>query len=179
MSATDGTLVNGALSGDGAAFAELYDRHERLIRAVCYDFTHDLDAATELMQEVFLRALQKLRALRDPHRFGAWLVGIARQVCREWRRERMRDRRAQSLPSDALPASATDAPGDDRLILLRDLLGSLPERERLSLQAFYLSGLDAEQARAVLGLTRPTFYRVLAQAREQLAIALRRQEVRS
>jgi RNA polymerase sigma-70 factor (ECF subfamily) len=171
--------VNGALSGDGAAFAELYDRHGRLIRAVCYDFTHDLDAATELMQEVFLRALQKLRALRDPQRFGAWLVGIARQVCREWRRERMRDRRAQSLLSDALPASATDAPGDDRLILLRDLLGSLPERERLSLQAFYLSGLDAEQARTVLGLTRPTFYRVLAQAREQLAIALRRQEVRS
>jgi DNA-directed RNA polymerase specialized sigma subunit len=53
----------------------------------------------------------------------------------------------------------------------------LPERERLSLQAFYLSGLDAEQARTVLGLSKSTFYRVLAQACERLKGALRRQEV--
>jgi RNA polymerase sigma-70 factor, ECF subfamily len=179
VAATDGTLVQGALNGDGAAFAELYDRHDRLIRAVCFDFTHDVDAATELTQEVFLRALQKLRTLRDPQRFSAWVVGIARQVSREWRRGRMRGRRTQSPLPDALPASATDTPDDERLTLLRDVLGTLPERERLSLQAFYLSGLDAEQARSVLGLTQPTFYRVLAQAREHLGMALRRQEVRS
>jgi RNA polymerase sigma-70 factor (ECF subfamily) len=178
VAATDGTLVQGALNGDGAAFAELYDRHDRLIRAVCFESTHDLEAAAELTQEVFLRALQKLRGLRDPQRFGAWLVGIARQVGREWRRGRMRDRRVQAPLPDPLPAHATEQPGDERLTLLRDVLQTLPERERLSLQAFYLSGLDAEQARTVLGLTRPTFYRVLAAAREHLASALRRQEVR-
>jgi len=53
MAATDGTLVNGVLDGDQAAFAELYDRRARLIRAICFDVTHDLDAAADLTQEVF------------------------------------------------------------------------------------------------------------------------------
>jgi len=60
MAATDGTLVNGVLNGDRAAFAELYDRRARLIRAICFDVTHDLDAAAELTQEVFCRAHARL-----------------------------------------------------------------------------------------------------------------------
>ena len=70
-----------------------------------------------------------------------------------------------------------DEASDDRIALLRDVIETLPERERLSLQAFYLSGLDAEQARAVLGLSRATFYRVLAKARRHLGEILQRQEV--
>jgi RNA polymerase sigma factor (sigma-70 family) len=181
VAASDGTLVQGALRGDGSAFAELYDRYDRLVRAVCFEATRDFDTAAELGQEVFLRALQKLAHLRDPQRFAEWLVGIARHVGQEWRRGRLRVRRREGPLPDELPAPAALPAGidDDRVLLLRDVLATLPERERLSLQAFYLSGLDAEQARAVLGLTRPTFYRVLAQARVHLAAALRRQEVQS
>lgn len=178
MDATDGTLVRGVLSGDRGAFAELYDRRARLIRAICYDVTHDLDAAGELTQEVFVRAYEKLRGLRDPQRFARWLVGIARQVCREWRRSRWRDRSRTSAPADDALAAPSADPPDDRLTYLRDALGQLPERQRLSLQAFYLSGLDAEQARTVLGLSRASLYRVLSAAREQLRSILCRMEVR-
>ena len=176
MAATDETLVHGVLRGDRAAFAELYDRRARLIRAICFETTHDLDAAAELTQEVFLRALQGLRGLRDPQRFAPWLVGIARQVCREWRRGRLRDRHRWVPLPDTLAGDHPDDARDERITLLRAVLETLPERERLSLQAFYLSGLDAEQARTVLGLPRSTFYRVLAGACERLGGALRRQE---
>lgn len=179
MDATDGTLVRGVLSGDRGAFAELYDRRARLIRAICFDATHDLDAAAELTQDVFVRAYEKLRGLRDPQRFAPWLVGIARQVCREWRRSRWRDRSRVSAPAQDEPAAVSADPPDDRLALLRDALGQLPERERESLQAFYLSGMDVEQARNVLGLSRATLYRVLATARERLRNILSRMEVRS
>ena len=176
MAATDGTLVWGVLNGDRAAFAELYDRRARLIRAICFDTTHDLDAAADLAQEVFLRAFEKLGGLRDPQRFAPWLVGIARQVCREWRRGRWRDRRRLTVLADDLPAAELDLP-DERVAWLRAALAALPERERLSVQAFYLQDLDAEQARAVLGLSRATFYRVLSGARRRLRRLLRRQEV--
>jgi RNA polymerase sigma-70 factor (ECF subfamily) len=178
VAATDGTLVQGALSGDRAAFAELYDRRARLIRAICFESTHDLDAAADLTQEVFLRALQKLHRLRDPQRFAPWLVGIARQVCREWRRGRLRDRRRLVPLTDDVSDDASNEALDERIALLRDVFETLPEQERLSLQTFYLSGLDAEQARTVLGLSRATFYRVLAKACDRLGAALQRQEVR-
>ena len=58
------------------------------------------------MGGVFLRAYSKLDSLREPESFSAWLTGIARQVCREWRRGRRRDRRmACPLPNDLESAS--------------------------------------------------------------------------
>jgi len=176
---TDGALAKAALRGDRSAFAELYDRRARLIRAICFDTTNDLHSAADLTQEVFLRAYSKLDSLREPERFAAWLTGIARQVCREWRRGRLRDRQmACPLPEGVEPA-ARPREADRCLETLREALARLPERERLSLQAFYLQGLDAEQARTVLGLSKSTFYRVLAKARERLAAIYCREEVGS
>jgi len=177
VAATDGTLVLGVLNGDRAAFGELYDRWARLIRATCFDTTHDLDAAEELAQEVFLRALQKLGGLRNPQRFAPWLVGIARRVCREWLRGAVRDRKRSDRHPDSLPSTTRDDAPDERLTFLRNAFAALPQRERLSLQAFYLQGLDASQARAAVGLSKSTFYRVLASARGRLRRTLTRQEV--
>ena len=179
MTETDGALASIALRGDRSAFAELYDRRARLIRAICFNTTNELHSAADLTQEVFLRAYSKLDSLREPESFAAWLTGIARQVCHEWRRGRLRDRRmARPLPKDVEPAARRHE-ADPRLENLREALTKLPERERLSLQAFYLQGLDAEQARSVLGLSKSTFYRVLAEARERLAAIYRREEVGS
>ena len=179
MTETDGALATAALQGDRSAFAELYDRRARLIRAICFDTTNDLHSAADLTQEVFARAYSKLNSLREPASFTAWLTGIARRVCREWKRDRLRERKlAGSLPRGSDPPTH-EREVDPRLESLRGALTKLPERERLSLQAFYLQGLDAEQARAALGLSQSTFYRVLAKARERLAEVCRQMEVRS
>jgi RNA polymerase sigma-70 factor (ECF subfamily) len=190
VAASDGTLVLGVRNGDRAAFAELYDRRARLIRAVCYDVTHDLDAAADLTQEVFLRAFQKLGELRDPQRFAAWLVGIARQVCREWRRSRRReqarmDRYTQLQTSGGSGTNPPDEPADaaqQALAALTDRdapsFPALNDRQRLALHAYYVQGGNVEQARTVLGLSRATFYRVLSSACLRLRAALTGQEVR-
>jgi RNA polymerase sigma-70 factor (ECF subfamily) len=167
----------GVRNGDKSAFAELYDRRARLIRAICYDATRDLHAAADLTQEVFLRAYRRLRSLRDPQRFAPWLAGIARQVCREWRRGRLRDlRRLSALAEMATTAALEEAP-DERIQTLRETIATLPEKERLALHAFYLQDRGVEQARQVLGLSRSGFYRVLSSARERLKRALTSQEV--
>ncbi len=179
-SASDATLVRGVLDGDRSAFAQLYDLRGRLVRAVCYDATGDLQAAAELTQEVFLRAWDRLAALRDPEKFAAWVCGIARQVCREWRRGRERDRNGLlTLTRLAENPAAAAVPQllEVQIRELRQAITSLPEKERLALHAFYLQEQDAEQARAVLGLSRSGFYHVLSCARARLRRKLDRQEV--
>ena len=179
MNETDGALVTRARGGDRPAFAELYDRRARLIRAICFNASDDLHTAADLTQEVFLRAYSKLNSLREPERFTPWLAGIARQTCREWRRGKLRDRKlASPLPEGWEPA-ACDRAVDPRVESLREALAKLPARDRLSLQAFYLQGLDAEEARTVVGLSQSTFYRVLVKARQRLAAICRQLEVRS
>jgi len=187
--AKDGTLVLGVLNGDRSAFAELYDRRARLIRAVCYDESRDVHTAADLTQEVFLRAYKNLGKLHDPDRFAAWLVGITRQVCREWRRRKRREQHGLAGLAMQQAASQTTAdPPDERLVDLRDAIASLTElesrsvpslsqKERLALHAYYLQGRNVEEARGVLGLSRSGFYRVLSSACERLRKILNKQEV--
>jgi len=176
---SDSTLVNGVLSGDREAFAELYNRHARLIRAVCYDATRDLTWAADLTQEVFLRAFRGISDLRDPARFAPWLVGIARQVGREWRRAQRRQRRTiAGLQQEPQPTAVEEASRDaDGVHVLREAITRLPEKERLALHVFYLLQMDAEQARGILELSRSGFYRVLSRVRRRLRRALSKVEV--
>ena len=188
VAARDGTLVLGVQNGDRSAFAELYDRRARLVRAICYDETRNLHTAADLAQDVFLRAYKNLGRLRDPDRFAAWLVGIARQVCREWRRKRRREERGLAgLAAQQTGRDWADPP-EQRLVELRDQIAalmrheqrsvpSLTDKERLALHVYYLQERNVEEARAVLGLSRSGFYRVLSSACKRLRTLLQKREV--
>ncbi len=169
MAQSDGDLVGAVLGGDRSAYAELYNRHAPVIRAICNDATRELTRAQDLSQEVFLKAYRNLGRLRDPDRFAAWLVGITRNECRDWLRRRQRDRHEFV---DRVPDTADDASPngyDERVAALNEAMRRLPERERLALHAFYLQGESADSIRAVLGLSTSGVYRLLDRARRRLA----------
>src|SRR5690554_6262669 len=88
----DAELLRQTLAGKTEAFGLLYDRYARIVRAVFLGVTTDDNALHDLTQETFLRAYRNLSRLREPPRFGAWLVGIARLLAREKYRRQRRDR---------------------------------------------------------------------------------------
>ena len=88
----DAELVARTLAGDRDCFGQLYDRYARLVRAVVRPASSDDAAMHDLAQDCFLRAYRGLERLREPEKFGPWLVGIARQVAAECRRKQRRDR---------------------------------------------------------------------------------------
>jgi len=172
---SDKTLVRAVIAGDKAAYGKLYDRYAPLIRAVCYDVVGNLTDAQDLAQDVFMRAYDKLGTLRDPDRFGRWLVGIARLRCREWQRQNSSGREERAQINDAV-ATAPDPPDHDRIERLREMITTLPEKERLALHTFYLQGNSAETARRVMGLSRSGFYRMLDRARKRLEQLMTREQ---
>ena len=173
MPGKDTEGVRAVLAGDISSFGELYDRYARLVRAICYDATGDLAQAQDLSQEVFMRAHRKLAELRRPERFGAWLVSIARHVCREWRRKRLRDRHRYVGQSPTVLAPTDPASNDGAIEQLRKAIMLLPEKERLALHAFYLQSQSVDQARAILGLSRSGMYQILSRARKRLERLMR------
>lgn len=164
---SDKTLIKAVLAGEKAAYERLYDCYAPLIRAVCYDTTANLADAQDLAQDVFMRAYEKLNRLRSPERFGKWLVGIARLRCREWRRKDLRCRE-KNVELDRAEYAVSDPPNDDGVELLRRMITTLPDKERLALHSFYLQGRSADDARRIMGLSRSGFYRVLERARKRL-----------
>jgi RNA polymerase sigma-70 factor (ECF subfamily) len=59
MEVTDAAVVAQVLAGDRDAFRVLVERHSRSIFRVIYRMTGNQQDSEELVQETFLRALQK------------------------------------------------------------------------------------------------------------------------
>jgi RNA polymerase sigma-70 factor (ECF subfamily) len=164
---SDKTLIEAVLAGDKAAYEKLYDRYAPLVRAVCYDYTGNLADAQDLAQDVFMRAYEKLDRLRKRDSFGKWLVGIARLRCREWQRRKFRSQN-NNAELNEVQVVAPEKPDNSRIELLRKMITTLPEKERLALHTFYLQGNSADNVRRIMGLSRSGFYRVLERARKRL-----------
>lgn len=63
------------------AAAELYLRHQAQVARWCCRFTHDREFASDLVQEILLRAFRNLDSYRGECRFSTWLYVIARNLC--------------------------------------------------------------------------------------------------
>src|ERR1700683_4402932 len=83
----DEELVIRAGKLDREAFGILYARFPPLARSVAYDSTQNWEAANDITQETFLRAYRRIGTLREPAKFGSWLIGIEKMVILEQRRK--------------------------------------------------------------------------------------------
>src|SRR3954449_9643746 len=84
----DADLVRQVLDGNSEAYAELAGRYAGYVHALCRARVWRVEDAEELAQETLYRGLRDLSTLHDPRRFGPWLAGIARNVCRNWLKDR-------------------------------------------------------------------------------------------
>lgn len=71
------------------------------------------------------------------------------------------------------PAAEPEAIRRERLARLGEALATLDEDERLAVHLYYLDRDPVAAARSALGLSRSAFYKLLARARERLALRLR------
>src|SRR5262245_58439533 len=77
-SGDDAALVGQAQSGDRAAFGHLVGRYQGSVRGLAYALTGSFTQSEEVAQETFLLAWRRLPEMREPDRFHAWVLGIAR-----------------------------------------------------------------------------------------------------
>lgn len=154
-------LVERAKTGDGEAFAGLYDRYVDQVYGFVYNRVRDRDLAEDLTSDVFLRALRSLeRFTWQGVDIGAWLVTIARnRVTDHFKSARARLER----PTDEMAEPTQDVHRDDdpeRAALNRDevaalatAIGSLAEDHRDVLELRFIRGLTVSETAAAMNRT--------------------------
>jgi RNA polymerase sigma-70 factor (ECF subfamily) len=157
VAATDGDLARAIADragAAGAAEAELYRRFAPRVRLYGLRHLRDEDAARDLMQEVLLLTIEKLRhgAVRDVDMIGSFILGASRMLAANLKR---RERRRQAL-HEAFPAADTlvhPAPSaiDDQE--LESCLSRLAERERTIVLLTFYGDRTSRQIAETLGLT--------------------------
>ena len=126
------------------------------------------DLAEEAAQEAVLQALLGLGRLRDPERFGAWLVGIGLNVGRHLRRLR------PVVPLVPEPGSDPQelAEAAELVARVRAAVAALPAGQRRAVTLFYLARLSQREVAAVLGVEVGAVKARLHKARRSLRARL-------
>ena len=165
----DDLLVARVRRGEAAAFDALVRRHYRSLFAVVLGLVGQPAEAEDICQDVCLRALEHIDALRDPARFRPWVLQIARNTARN-RLNYLRLRAAEAL--EASEATGGDPRQDPaRLALRRRLelaIGELAELPRSVLLLHDLDGWDHRSIAEQLGISELMSRQHLFQARRRL-----------
>jgi RNA polymerase sigma factor (sigma-70 family) len=168
---SDRDLVRAARGGDRSAFKQLIDRHYPSLLAACRRSLGQVDGAADAAQEAVVIAMVGLSRLREEDRFGAWLAGIGRNLCRSQQRPRpsldgiLGGRHLDQDPGDIVIAA------DDARRVRRAVRG-LPPGQRHAVGLFYLADLSHAQVAARLGTGTGAVKTRLHKARSALRRAL-------
>jgi RNA polymerase sigma factor (sigma-70 family) len=139
-------LVTAARAGDHAAFAVLIQRHYPMVHALCTRVLGDAGLAQDATQEATVTAMLGLARLRHDDRFGAWLAGIALNLCRRLLRDRdwaafsldaLLEDRVISEPAGTGPDPAEAAAAAEVTRRIKDAVSALPPGQRQAAEAYY------------------------------------------
>ena len=86
----DRELIKQSIDGDSQDFATLIKRVETTMVRLVRSEIPDPASAEDVLQEVLLDVWQGLKGLRDPDRWAAWVMQIARNRCHDFFRSAQR-----------------------------------------------------------------------------------------
>jgi RNA polymerase sigma factor (sigma-70 family) len=171
---TDDQLVALFRAGHDEAFGIIHDRYRaRLFAYARQMLSGSRSDAEDVLQDVFLRAYNTLRADRRPVALRAWLYRVAHNRCID------QIRRPTPAPEDVYEVNrgvASDPMVEaERREDLRRLVADvrrLPEQQRSALLMREMEGLSYQDLAEALGVTVPAIKSLLVRARVGLVEAV-------
>lgn len=157
-------LVRDAQAGDRTAFAGLYSRFVRAVHGVVLSRVPWIDVE-DVVQDVFMIALQRLTSLRDQEAFAGWILQIARN--------RAIDQLRRAPPRTELPEElAGPVPHRVEAIAALAAIRNLPAAYRETMVLRLVEGMTgpeiAEQTGLTPGSVRVNLHRGMMLLRDQL-----------
>lgn len=185
-SAADHELVRAVLAGDTARFEELVRRHQPRVFATARRYARRDDEVEDIVQEVFLKAFERLPGFRFEAPFEHWLMRVAVRTCYDFLRAHQRTRehpfadltdeeedwldRFRAEPDDAEERAAAARS------LVRRLMASLPPDFRLVIQLLEIEEKSIREIQQLTGWSTPLIKVRAFRARAAMRKALARLE---
>jgi RNA polymerase sigma-70 factor (ECF subfamily) len=163
----DTTLLAAARAGDRGAFAALYRRHAAAVHGLALRVLGDRSAAEDVVQDVFLRALDHVALLRDGDRLAGWLKRSAANACIDLIRRRKPQADPETL--DRLVDENADPFDAERLPALLD---GLAPATRALLWLFVVEGWTHPELAERFGRSESWSKSIISRALRQLRARL-------
>ena len=147
-------LVEAVLAGRPGAFDVIVERHRRAVYQLCYRFVGNHEDASDLSQDVFLRAYRGLKTFRGQSSFATWLHRIGINVCLN--RVSAKAPILESIDAHQFVDVRAESPTDrlmkeERGAVVRAAIAQLPPKQRATLVLRMYQELSHEEIAEVLG----------------------------
>ncbi len=178
MMLSDAELIRRILGGEKEQFELLVRRYQDLLYRHAFGMVSDHDAATDLVQESFIKAYTNLAQCQDPSRFSAWIFRIVRNRCHDFLKNRRQ--KNVSLDDEVIVATAKDDPvrAFEQVELqeaITHALASLPAVQREAFLLKHVEGRSYEEMTELLGASISALKMRVLRARESLQLLLQPQ----
>lgn len=171
----DAALVKAFQDGHAEAFDAIVVRHRRQVYHLCHRFVHNHEDASDLAQDVFVRAFKGLQRFKGDASLATWLYRIGVNVCLN----RVAVKRPQQAPLDE--ASNVDASTGDplqellrgeRAVAVQAAIEKLPPKQKATLMLRVYHECSHEEIATALGSTvgavKANFFHALGNLRRML-----------
>lgn len=177
---TDAQLVSSYLAGDRSALAAIYDRYAPGLYDTARAMLSNSHDASDMVQDVFCLAAERLGQLRDHDRLKPWLYAVLRNEV--YKRTK---RRRRATPTDFQAEGTPDVPAaydprgagegvayEELAELVRAAAAGLDERDRLVLELSIRQGLGGRDLADALGVTADQSYSLVHRMRDRVEKSL-------
>jgi RNA polymerase sigma-70 factor (ECF subfamily) len=147
-------LVDACLAGRAGAFDLVVDRHRRQVYQLCYRFVGNHEDASDLSQDVFLRAYRGLKRFRGGSSLATWLYRIGVNVCLNRvtaKKPVTEDIDARQHVDTVHESQADRVLREERGVRVRAAIAQLPPKQRATLVLRMYHELSHEEIATVLG----------------------------
>jgi RNA polymerase sigma-70 factor (ECF subfamily) len=165
MEPSDAELIAAVLNGSSASFEPLIQKYQPRVFATARRYARRESEVEDIVQEVFIKAFQKLNSFRADAPFEHWLMRLAVRTCYDFLRAHQRNR---ELPfteltepeSDWLdryvsePDSA-DETSDAARQLVEKILSRLSPAARMVITLLEIEGQSVKEIAALTGWSVP------------------------
>jgi RNA polymerase sigma factor (sigma-70 family) len=162
----DAELAWRAVTGDRAAWTEIYDRYADRLHDYCYSILRDQQESADALHEAFLTAATKIGRLRDPERLRPWLYAICRTQALAMGPPRLRELPSEDVADLAQQPTRGSAEARDLPRLVWDAAGGLAPKDRAVLDLYLRHGMGGQELGEVLDVRPHQAARRLSRVRE-------------
>lgn len=182
MESPDADNIAAVLKGDVSAFEPLVVKYQPRVFATARRYARRESEVEDIVQEVFIKAFQKLASFRGDAPFEHWLMRVAVRICYDFLRKHQRNREtALAELSDeedrwldsvaSSPAGENEDPAAARALVAR-LLEQLSPADRLVVTLLEIDGKSVKEIAALTGwsisLVKVRAFRARAKMRKLL-----------
>ena len=172
----DGLLVLRYKGGDVRAMEILIKRHHNLLCIHAFRYTKDKDLAKDIVQDCWQKALGNIGRLKDPDKFGSWMMTIVTRRSLDVLKKIKKDRALKQKVGKAEETIRLESSEDhtsEALERLKEGIQRLSMDHQMVLRLFYIQQYSMNEISEILGISPGTVKSRLYHAREKLKTYLK------